>query len=136
MNFHTCYSHNPGHSFRSDKPSMTDSQYKEECDINAVVDRALRGNVPGYLDRGKGSFGDVSQYTDFRQMMDVVDSGTRAFMEVPSAIRARFGNDPRAFYAFVCDPANHDECVRLGLAMAPAPAPAAVSPSDNSSAPA
>lgn len=113
--FHTKYHHYNPPSFRSDLPSAADPQYKEECDINTVVARALRGSVPDNIVRPAGSYGDVSEYTDFAHMMDVVNRGTNAFMDVPSAVRARFGNDPVAFYRFVTDPSNSEELVKLGL---------------------
>lgn len=114
--FHTKYKHCNPPPFHSDLPSAADPQYKEECDINYVVSRALRGSVPDHLVKPSGTYGDVSEYTDFAHMMDIVNRGTTAFMDVPSQIRARFGNDPSAFYKFVTDPSNSEELVKLGLA--------------------
>ena len=119
--YHTKYSHCDPKPFCSDLPSVADPQYKDDCDINVVVARALRGSVPDHLLRPAGSYGDVSEYSDFAHMMNVVNKGTAAFMDVPSAVRARFGNDPVAFYKFATDPANSDELVKLGLAQFRAP---------------
>lgn len=116
MDFYTKYDHHPGYIYDSDKPSQADPQYASDCDINHIVNQALRGSVPDHLIRSEGSYGDVSEFGDFRRMMDIVDRGKSAFMDVPSEIRARFGNDPRAFFEFATNPANAPEMVKLGLA--------------------
>lgn len=135
MKFYTKYCHAIVTHPKSDKPSMTDPQYLKDCDITTVVTRFMSGCLP-QSQVHTPSYGDVSQFGDFARMMDTVDAGKRAFMDVPSNIRARFGNDPKAFFAFCSDPANMQEMVRLGLAIpreVPVEKPV-VSPPDKSKA--
>lgn len=116
MKFLTRFNHKRVVCPSDDMPSMTDPQYLNDCDVNVVVGRFLRGAGLDNVNVRKGSYGDVSRFEDFHSMMEVVNDGTKAFMEVPSEIRAKFGNDPRAFFDFATDPANADKLVEMGLA--------------------
>ena len=43
------------------------------------------------------------------------DRGLDDFMTLPSEIRSRFGSDPRAFFAWISNPDNTAEAIKLGL---------------------
>ena len=101
---------------RCDDPSLTQQQFKEEADINTIVDRFLRSGVlptpatmPQYVDY-EGVF-------DFQSAMNVVKQADENFMRLDAKVRARFNNSPQEFLEFFADPANTDEAVRLGLAI-------------------
>lgn len=95
-------------------PTMTDEQFKDECDVNVILSRFLEtGVVP--RSRGVGQFLDVSQIGDFQSLMQKVDDARSRFAELPSSIRSRFGHDAGAFLDFVGDPANVEECIKLGI---------------------
>lgn len=91
--------------------SLADQQFKDECTVEGLVRRY--GILPRPEVQPVGA--DVSQMTDFAECMERVQAACDQFASMPSDIRARFGNDPRAFMEFVCDPANVDECVKIGL---------------------
>ena len=96
--------------------SMTDPQYKDECDVNKIL--AKYGCIPDHMKRATPlSYGDVSECGDFGEMLEKVRHGQEKFMELPSDVRARFGNDPVAFFDFVSDERNLEEMVKLGLAV-------------------
>lgn len=106
---------------RCDDPSLTQQQFKEEADINTIVDRFLRSgvlptpvNMPQYVDY-EGVF-------DFQSAMNVVRAADENFMRLDAKVRARFNNSPQEFLEFFADPANTDEAVRLGLAIPQQPA--------------
>lgn len=101
--------------------SLTQQQFKEEADINTIVERFLKSgvlpnavNMPQYVDY-EGVF-------DFQSAMNVVRAADENFMRLDAKIRARFNNSPQEFLQFFADPANTDEAIRLGLAV---PQPAA-----------
>lgn len=111
--FYTIYDHVKVVSPHGDKVSLTDQQYKRECDINCILkDFGATGRLPVH---GEGVSGDFSDIGDYQKCLDRISRAKDEFMELPSEIRARFGHDPSAYVDFVLDPANTDECIRLGL---------------------
>lgn len=101
---------------RCDDPSLTQQQFKEEADINTIVDRFLKSgvlptavNMPQYVDY-EGVF-------DFQSAMNVVRKADENFMRLDAKVRARFNNSPQAFLEFFANPENAEEAVRLGLAI-------------------
>lgn len=108
--------------------SMTDQQYKSECDVNVILKRyAVTGQLPPSA-RSKtpitGNFADIG---DFKNCLDRINAAHDEFAALPAELRARFGNDPTTFVDFVLDERNVDECVKLGLRERPAaPEPTAV----------
>lgn len=113
-------------------PSLTQQQFKEEADINTIVDRFLRSgvmptpvNMPQYVDY-EGVF-------DFQSAMNVVRQADENFMRLDAKVRARFNNSPQEFLEFFANPDNTDEAVRLGLAIPQAPAVAQATVGDTPS---
>lgn len=105
---------------RCDDPSLTQQQFKEEADINTIVDRFLKSgvlptavNMPQYVDY-EGVF-------DFQSAMNVVRQADENFMRLDAKVRARFNNSPQAFLEFFANPENAEEAVRLGLVIPNAP---------------
>lgn len=94
--------------------SLTDPQFLKETDVNIILKKY---RVTGLLPTSDGypSYGDFSHLTDFSKCLDLVNDGQAAFSALPSDLRARFGHDSKAFFDFVLDPDNEDECIRLGL---------------------
>lgn len=106
--------------------SLTQQQFKEEADINTIVDRFMKSgvlptpvNMPQYMD-AEGIF-------DFQTAMNYVRQADLNFMRMDAKIRARFNNSPQEFLEFFADPANFDEAIRLGLAVPQAVAETQVS---------
>jgi len=96
--------------------SLTQQQFKEESDINTIVDRFMKSgvmptpvNMPQYMD-SEGIF-------DFQTAMNYVRQADENFMRMDAKVRARFNNSPQEFLKFFADPANTDEAIRLGLAI-------------------
>lgn len=98
-------------SKKFEKPSLVDPQYKDECTVEGIINRYGVLPDPKVIPVGA----DVSDYGDFADCMNRVNDALAKFDSMPAAIRARFGNDPKSFYAFVLDPENTEECVKLGL---------------------
>lgn len=113
MEFLTKYNHAKVVS-PSGRLSMTDQQFVGECDINLILKKY---RVTGVLPEGLKNprFEDVSEVGDFVAVMDRVNKAKADFSALPSDVRERFGNDVAAFYGFICNPDNREECVKLGL---------------------
>lgn len=98
-------------------PSLTQQQFKEESDINTIVDRFMKtGHLPDPVSMPQ--YVDYEGVFDFQSAMNVVRQADENFMRMDAKVRARFHNSPQEFLEFFADPANSDEAVRLGLAVA------------------
>ena len=91
--------------------SLTDQQYKDECSIEGIIRKY--GVIPA--PDVTPMITDVSEVGDFVECMQRVEDGLAQFAELPSSVRARFGNDPRALFDWLSKEANVDEAIKLGL---------------------
>ncbi len=89
--------------------------FKEECDINTILDRHRQGAMVTHVNANQGRFADVSRFTDYREVLERVERAREYFLGLSSEVRNRFQNDPAYFLDFVADPANTNELVELGL---------------------
>lgn len=104
--------------------TRTHQEFKEECDINTIIDRFGIGNEFTPPDKWIESIDLIDAPNDYQSVMNQINAAKEQFMSIPAKVRAQFDNDPGQFMAFVADPANVDEMVRLGLAnVVPAPSP-------------
>lgn len=103
------------------EPSMTQQQFKDECDINILMRKyQSTGTIPQSM--VKPIYGDFTKVPDYQAAMNVVIEADGLFASLPSEVRKRFDNDPAKFLAFADDPANGDELIALGLREKPKPA--------------
>ena len=112
--------------------SLTQQQFKDDSDINTIVDRFMKSgvmptpiNMPQYVDY-EGVF-------DFQSAMNAVRAADENFMRMDAKIRARFNNSPQEFLEFFSNPENTDEAIRLGLAIPQAVAETNVSAAEPTS---
>lgn len=104
--------------------SKTQQQFKEEVDINTIVERfGLGYELPETL--ALPQTGDYTQVVDFKTAQDIVSAAQSAFNELPGALRARFANSPQRLYEFMNDGRNLAEARELGLVNAAPPEPPA-----------
>lgn len=110
----------------SPKSPYTRQEFKAESDINTIMRRyqstgelpALNTRYPEYLD---------CTGIDFAAQMQFIAGAKSMFNSLPSAIRARFDNDPVAFVQFCGDDSNRVELAQMGL-LSPEATKAALSP--------
>jgi len=114
------------HGLKCEDASLTQQQFKEESDINTIVDRFMKSgvmpnpvNMPQYIDY-EGVF-------DFQSAMNTIRQADENFMRMDAKIRARFNNSPQEFLEFFGNPENQEEAIRLGLAIPQAVAETKVS---------
>lgn len=99
-----------------DDPSKAQQQFKEESDINTIVERFnLTGQLPS--DVRAPQYADFEGVFDFKSAMNAIRQAEESFMAMPAHVRARFVNDPQRFVEFCSDPANLEEARKLGLAL-------------------
>lgn len=92
----------------------TKQSFKDECDVNNIVNRWLRSGVAPASSQ-VAQFLDVSNVPDYHGALNIVRAAQGAFGALPSAVRDRFENDPALLLAFLDDEKNYDEALSLGL---------------------
>lgn len=97
------------------EPSLTQQAFVNECDIHTIL---RKYHDTGIMPSGTrvALTGDFSDVEDYQSALAKVIAAQDLFGELPSHVRDRFGNDPSGFLAFVQDPRNGSELVKLGLA--------------------
>lgn len=147
FNYHTdehsqatgLYTAQPG---EEDYDGKTQQNFKEECDINTIVNNFLKtGQLPENV--RLPSYIDYEGVFDFQTAMNTALQAEEAFMELPAPLRAEFDNNPQRFLEYATNPANREDMLARGLlregaepvkqpaapAPAPEPAPAGTSTS-------
>lgn len=95
---------------------LTQQSAKDECDINVIVERGLRGGDLSLLARSQAPmYGDFTNLPDLRSALSIVNKANALFMSLDARIRERFYNDPALMMDFLKNPANYDEAVKLGM---------------------
>ena len=105
--------------------SRTKQSFKEECDINKIVDRAAKAGVLQDVLRlpDPANYLDVSSAPDFLSAQNLIIKARSQFDALPAKVRNRFQNDPSAFLAFASDPKNKEGMRELGLLKEEQPKP-------------
>lgn len=99
---------------------FTRQEFKDECDINRIMSRYLTsGELPSVAQLAP-QYLDVSAGHNYQEAMFFVAQAQSLFNQLPSALRTRFGNDPKQFVDFCSNDKNRDEMQELGL-LNPAP---------------
>lgn len=101
---------------------MAKQSFKEECNINTIMAKYKSTGLITHVKDVQGAYGDFTSVQDYQLSLNQVIEAQAAFDLLPAAVRKRFGNQPTQLMAFLDDPANRDEAVKLGL-VEPAPLP-------------
>jgi len=133
MNVRSIFNYDPDEvslatAYRSDQPSMTQQQFKEECDINTIARNfGMTGRLPSAV--YAPTYGDFTDVEDFQSALHAIQDATDSFMALPANVRERFNHNPARLVEFCSDPRNADEMAELGLSrQAPKPVPPAPQP--------
>lgn len=115
--FQSQYDHDEVEGFVCVGESATKQAFKDECDINVIMQRYQENGILPELVRGTPQYVDFADALTFQEAMNVVADSRSRFEALPSSIRDRFANDPAQFLAFVEDPKNGEELIDMGLAL-------------------
>ena len=117
--FFTRFAPPPKPTMCFEEPSLTEQCHKDDCDINKIIDRFNRTgdiSVLSTMQVKQGFYADVTgAASSFMELQAKVAEGKSIFESLPSEIRSKFGNNAAVFWDFVSDPANKEECIKLGL---------------------
>jgi len=115
-------SHDTGLDCRDE--SLTHQEFKEESDINTIIDRFGIGENPIEALKWVTDVDISNAPNNYMDVMNQLNEARDQFMTLPAKLRAQFDHDPGQFVDFVSDPKNTDEMIRLGLAtVRPDPVP-------------
>lgn len=101
-------------------PGRTKQSFKDECDINTIVNRFLKTGVFDATNKHAPRYGDCTGL-EFRAGMETIMQAQEMFKSLPAQVRGRFDNDPGEFLDFIQNAENRDEARRLGLLKPEAP---------------
>lgn len=108
----------------------TQQCFKQQCDVTNIIRQYDKTGLITHVNQAKAMYGDYTEVNEYQDALNLVIDAQDAFDSLPSAIRARFGHDPGAFFEFATNPENSEEMVKLGLAtpsLSAEPPPAAIS---------
>lgn len=111
------------HSLFNFGKSRTQQQFKDECDFNKVIGQFIKTGVCSHANPKQPQYIDCVGATDLTHAFALVDAAVAQFAALPAKIRKDHDNDPEKFYAWMEDPANAAEAIKLGLLPPPPAAP-------------
>lgn len=101
----------------------TDESQQDACDVNNILRRYTATGQISHLSGQNPLYGDFSNVDDYLTAVSNVQAAKAAFLDLPSAIRNRFKNDPAELIGFLEEAQNDEavyaEAVELGLVTAP-----------------
>ena len=103
-------------SLAFNEPSLTEQHHKEECNINKILGRYDKTGLVTHTNGMKGTYEDFSEVSSYQESLNMVIRAQDDFLNMPSDIRKKFGNDPGEFMKFVVNPKNKEELEDMGLA--------------------
>lgn len=107
----------PDRTYDGPQDKRTKQAFKDECDINRLLQRATKEGALSHLEVHGAEYGEFANY-DYHEAMTRLAKGREIFAQLPSEIRNEFQNDPGRFFSFVNAPENVDRLPELFPALA------------------
>lgn len=99
---------------RTKGKTVTQQQFKDEVDVNNIVNKFDKTGVVTHLNNKTPRYG-FAESLDFKEAMDTVTDASESFDDLPANVREYFNNDPQAFLEGLNDP-NHQQILsELGI---------------------
>lgn len=121
VEFYTRYAPPKSPVADSSKPSLTQQEFKESCDINNILAKfsvqaqALGVDPSLLMPQDQGTYGDFSNLDDFQTAQNKIAFLNDQFSNLPSNVRRKFGDDLNVFIGAISDPSRVDELGELGV---------------------
>ncbi|AZL82816.1 internal scaffolding protein [Apis mellifera associated microvirus 16] len=96
--------------------TLVKQSFKDECDINLIVERNKATGLLTHVREGQPMYGDFTAVTNYEAALQVVIEAENMFADLPSHVRDFFANNPAEFVNFASNPENADKLVEMGLA--------------------
>jgi hypothetical protein len=81
------------------KPSMTKQEFKDECDVNKVVDHYMKTGHLNAYDESKALYLDFTKLpsSNYQETLNMIAAASAAFDALPASARERHNNDVGKF---------------------------------------
>lgn len=86
----------------------TKQTFKDETDVNLIIQKHARLGTLSHLERYSGVYGDFAGF-DFQEAQNQIAAANSMFEQLPANTRNKFKNSPAAFLNFVNHPDNRDD---------------------------
>lgn len=95
--------------------SKTDETLLDEVNVNSIMAKFKKTGQLTHLSQRIMKYADMSNITTLGDALDIITKSREDFLQLPSEIRAKFGNDPIQFVEYVNNPENFEELTEMGL---------------------
>lgn len=95
----------------------TKQSFKQETDINYLLEKHARLGTLSHLEQYKGEYGDFATF-DFHQAQNQIAKASSMFEQLPAEVRNEFRGDPALFFEYVNHPDHKDKLAELLPALA------------------
>lgn len=99
----------------NDEPSRTVQSDAKRADIKHILGKYQQLGLVQELNRAEAQFADLTEFTDYADLMRNVRTAEAEFMKLPSKARKVFNHDVAAFLDAAHDPEKRDLLVEAGL---------------------
>lgn len=86
----------------------TKQSFKDETDVNQIIQKHTRMNTLSHLEQWGGQYGDLASF-DFQDAQNQIAHANSMFEQLPASVRNTFSNSPELFFEYVNDPENEDD---------------------------
>jgi len=116
----------------ADDPGVTQQQFVNDCDINQIVNKFLRGDDISHYQRAV-IYGDqenlVPENFDYELASDIINQANWQFAQLPAQDRDYFQNDHKNFIDYMENADQYEDSIRRGYRIKrPAPPQAPTAP--------
>lgn len=95
----------------NDEPSQTQQHFKDECDVNHIIDKFTSTGELLHVRGAPGLYADVGSATDYQDLMNNLRAVQGAFEGLPEEIQDEHGSAEAWLHSMLKDP---DEGVSKG----------------------
>lgn len=99
------------------EPSLTQQQFKDECEIESLLKAHNLSQVMGIMNNHgqQPLYADVTDIPDFHDAQNHVARATEYFEGLPSDVRSRFNNSLSEFLTTLNDPGAREALTEMGV---------------------
>lgn len=94
------------------KHGKTKQSYKDQCDINKLLERGAREGGLSHLQRHGARYADFADI-NWDSLQEQLAEGQQIFNELPAELKREFNQSPGEFFTYVTDPANAERLPEL-----------------------
>jgi len=99
--------------------TRTQQQFADDVNINKIMAKYKKTRQINHLNTRTGVYADITNIGSYEEAMQTIINAESAFIDLPSQVRARFGNNPQQLINFLSDNSNDAEAIKLGLKIQP-----------------